>query len=68
MTTKKAEKQRLRQCIKAKVAEISMENRISQSQWITTQVLQLEEFQKAEYLGKVNPDNNGSLSNFILTI
>lgn len=55
MTTsiKRNEKQSLRKLIKAKVSEISEKSKSEQSEWITKQILQLEEFQKSKYLGKV---------------
>ena len=55
MTTsmRRNEKQSLRKLIKEKVSEISEKSKSEQSEWITKQILQLEEFQKSKYLGKV---------------
>ena len=52
-STKRNEKQSLRRLIKTKVAEISEDSKVEQSEWITKQILQLDEFQKSKYLGKV---------------
>ena len=52
-STKRNEKQSLRRLIKTKVAEISEDSKVKQSEWITKQILQLDEFQKSKYLGKV---------------
>ena len=55
MTTsmRRNEKQSLRKLIKARVSEISEKSKSEQSEWITKQILQLEEFQKSKCLGKV---------------
>ena len=52
-STKRNEKQSLRRLIKTKVAGISEDSKVEQSEWITKQILQLDEFQKSKYLGKV---------------
>ena len=52
-STKRNEKQSLRRLIKTKVAGISEDSKVKQSEWITKQILQLDEFQKSKYLGKV---------------